>query len=224
MERRSRGIIQRAKDTFGRLKAPKEQPVRAKSWVQHGNHALWTLEEGAIIPYRPVQSLEQVCETLERLNCANVTKVLDGDQITAVEWIIDYECAVLGIGRQGDIIPHTLVFSVDEQSDIKFACRIGLKEFETDKNGMLPNTLNWSRDPNELFTQAGAIYYFLFPFAQEAHAELAPTDSFNFQFEGTEDNDTDVGVRIGGVKFRFIPSMLPNSIINGIVKIEVPDF
>jgi len=221
MERRSRGIIQRAKDAIDQLRTPKEPPIRAKRWVQHGNLALCTLEEGEIIPYRPVQTLEQVNETLERLKCANVTKVNEGDGLIGVRWIVDYD-GFLGIGS-GEIPPRMLTFYLDENEMLGYSCSVESEELKSAENKRVTNALQFSRDPNETFSQTMFSYYFLFPFAQEKHAELAPTDSFNFQFEGTEDDDSDVRVRIGGVKFRFIPCMLPNSPINGTVEIEVPD-
>ncbi len=224
MERRSRGIVQRAKDAIEQLRTTKEPPIRAKGWVQHGNLAFWTLQEGEIITYRPIRTLEEVIATLARLECANISKVMDDDQIIAVEWIIDHERAVLGLGHQGDITPRTLQFSVGDEGSLKFACKVSSKKFETDKNGRVPNTLEWSSDTTESFTQAKATYYFLFPFAQEKHAELAPTDTFNFQFTGTDDNDAGVRVRIGGVKFTFIPKTGPNSPLKGEAIIEVPDF
>ena len=219
MERSPRGIIQRAKDTIRKLRTPKEPPVRAKSWVRHGDLELFTLEEGEIILYRPVQSLEQVYETLERLKCSNVTKVNEGDRLVGVQWTVDHD-EFFGTGK---ILSRTLAFQLDENGMLGYSCSIESEELKKTDDGRVPNTLQFSRDPNETFSQAMFTYYFLFPFAQERHAELAPTDSFNFQFEGTEDDDSDVRVRIGGVKFRFIPSVLPKSPINGLVEIETPD-
>lgn len=223
MERRSIGFIQRAKDTIGNLRRSKKPPVRAKGWVQHGNHAFWTEEAGAIIRYRQVRNLEEVAEILEKLECANITHIMEGDRIIAVEWMVNNERAVLGLGHEGEITPRALQFSVGDNGSLKFSCEVSSEKFQTDKNGKVSNALGWSSDATESFTQARATYYFLFPFAQEKHAELAPTDTFNFQFMGTEEDDKDVRVRIGGVKFKFRPSMLPNSTINGTVQIEVPD-
>lgn len=222
MERSTRGFSQRIMEAIDRFRKPKEPLVRTKNWVQHGDLALWTAEEGEIVPYRSVRSLDEVGETLEKLGCANITKVQDGDKISSIEWTVDYnKCIGLGPGK---ISPRTLAFYLDENEALRYSCKVESQEFKSLEDGRVPNTLHFSGNAEETFSQVKGTYYFLFPFAQENHEVLAHTDTFNFQFMGTDDNNSDVRVRIGGVQFTFIPSVRSNSPLEGKVKIEVPDF
>lgn len=203
--------------------------VRETGWSdwgeKHPGLAIRTVQKGERIPYKRVESLDELADTFEKLGCQKVLKTQKNGKTCAVEWSVDYQPPFLGFVGEGKTIPiHTLVFDQSSDGSMNFSCKINSEDFKTNSGRRIPNTLKWSNNAEETFSPSMGTYYFSFPFAQEQHNRLANSDLSGFQFEGSKDKDRKVKVRIGGIKFTFVPITEPVSILGGKVQIETPIF
>lgn len=158
------------------------------------------------------------------MGCRNITKVVNGKEVTAIEWMVDQQEPFLGLmGKGHSIPPHILTFSKDPKGNLQYSCRLGDEELKSNKENLIspPPTLKWS-DRQKEFTPVEATLYFLFPIAEEPHSPIARTDMLDFQFSTIDGKSMDVKVRIAGVKFIFIPTNGPDSVLGGRVKVMAP--
>ncbi len=179
-----------------------------------------TFTKGERIPYEPITSLEEVAETLQRLGCQNVLKVCGDENITAVEWTVEYQ------SQEGNGTSRpTLSFTQSADGSMNCSCStINSETYKANSEGMFKSPFKFGlQDTPHDRSPMEAMYNLLCIFTLEPHNRIANSgDMFGFQFEGFAANEKRIRVRIGGVKFAFFPTSEPNSVLQGKVQIEVP--